>query len=189
MVWPRGTGAPPCCRARRACSPCVARGLHNESIPSRPLLFLTMERLEGCIQRLEISLPPDQPMPSLAELAQTSCNVRLEWEAGASPRSAVARVPPPSPLIVASPHPAAGPICPSVAFCIRGAAQMHEVFLLPECVRLWPCYPTLLPPFFCHGRLYVQDWSALPHSLLGEVFRRLLEQHVTLEEILRAWQV
>lgn len=32
------------------------------------------------------------------------------------------------------------------------------------------------------------DWSALPHPLLGDIFRRLLEQYTSVEEIVRAWQ-
>ena len=35
----------------------------------------------------------------------------------------------------------------------------------------------------------MQDWAALPHSLLGDIFRRLLEQHTALEDIVQAWQV
>ncbi|KAL4438468.1 hypothetical protein ABPG77_000116 [Micractinium sp. CCAP 211/92] len=38
------------------------------------------------------------------------------------------------------------------------------------------------------GLRLVEDWASLPHSLLGIVFRRLLEQLVTVEEIVRAWQ-
>ncbi|KAL4431325.1 hypothetical protein ABPG75_006581 [Micractinium tetrahymenae] len=33
-----------------------------------------------------------------------------------------------------------------------------------------------------------EDWASLPHSLLGDVFRRLLEQLVTVEEIVKGWQ-
>ena len=64
--------------------------------------------------------------------------------------------------------------------------------------RCWP--PTLprparppparrLPAKRCRLPLPAQDWAALPHSLLGDIFRRLLEQHTALEDIVKAWQV
>jgi hypothetical protein len=34
----------------------------------------------------------------------------------------------------------------------------------------------------------LQDWASLPHSLLADVFRRLLEQHHSVEDIVRTWQ-
>ena len=50
--------------------------------------------------------------------------------------------------------------------------------------------PAARPPTACCPRIMpVQDWAALPHSLLGDIFRRLLEQHTALEDIVKAWQV
>lgn len=40
-----------------------------------------------------------------------------------------------------------------------------------------------------HPHRWLQGWAALPPPLLATIFRRLLEQHTSVEEIVGAWQV